>query len=207
MHLSPPASRSVPLLLAARPDGTTSANRTLRCRRGRVRGSCLRRPYPASPHVSVTLRPMDDESLLQLAEATAANSIVPVSRRASGAALLSTDGAVFVGARIETSNLADTVCAAQVALNSALAAGKRQFDKVAIFGLEADGRLCGRCRHLFRSFAPSALIVGVPRGTLMLGFGLPRCAKPPVPTVSSSVARSADGRAACPEREWLGQVR
>lgn len=123
---------------------------------------------------SVILPCMNDARLLQLAQAAASNSITPISNRVSGAALLTSDGEIFLGARIEASNLADTVCAGQVALNTALAAGKRQFDKISIVGLEADGRLCGRCRHLFRSFAPNVRIVGSNPQVQTPSFGLPR---------------------------------
>lgn len=118
---------------------------------------------------------MNDLTLLETAAAAANHSLVAISRRPGGAALETASGRVFVGARIEISNLGSSICAARVAMFSALAAGEQEFGRLAVVGPEESGRLCGECRQVLRDIAPQTIVVGASGAVAPPFHGLPRC--------------------------------
>jgi len=100
-----------------------------------------------------------------LAEAMKAreNSYCPYSGFAVGAALLTTDGAVYRGCNVENSSYGATNCAERTALFAAVADGRRKGDfvAIAIAGGPKDGELipcppCGICRQALSEFADAA---------------------------------------------------
>ena len=100
---------------------------------------------------------MTDRELLSLAENAREKSYSPYSGFAVGAALLCSDGEVFTGANIENASFSPTICAERVAIFSAVHAGKRKFDAIAISGGkkgEAGGFCppCGVCRQVMTEF-------------------------------------------------------
>ena len=85
------------------------------------------------------------------------NAYAPYSGFFVGAALLSRDGHVFLGANVENASFTPTCCAERVALFSALAAGVREFDAIAVVGGFRDERKplcmpCGVCRQALSEF-------------------------------------------------------
>ena len=75
----------------------------------------------------------------------------PYSGFKVGAALLSTAGQQFVGCNVENASYSLTVCAEQVAITSAIAAGQTQFAALAI--ASAGGVTpCGGCRQVLAEF-------------------------------------------------------
>lgn len=97
--------------------------------------------------------------LLATAIGARLHSYAPYSGFAVGAALRTRSGAVFSGANIENISLGLTMCAERVCVGSALAAGHRDFDALAI---AADSRKpivpCGACRQVLAEFAPGLRI-------------------------------------------------
>lgn len=96
----------------------------------------------------------DDRQQL-IAEATTArdNAVAPFSRFKVGAALRTTGGRIFRGCNVENCTYGLTVCAERVALLSALAAGERKFDAIAVVTQsEAPSTPCGPCRQLMWEF-------------------------------------------------------
>ena len=86
-----------------------------------------------------------------IAEATEArlHAAAPYSRFLVGAALRTTDGRIFRGCNVENASYGLTICAERVALVSALAAGFREFDAVAVVtDVDAPSTPCGPCRQL-----------------------------------------------------------
>lgn len=91
----------------------------------------------------------------------------PYSKFAVGAALLTPDGTVFTGANAENASYGLSMCAERVAIYSALSAGARRFDAVAVTG--PDGILtmpCGACRQVLHEFGPHMNVIFADGGVL-----------------------------------------
>ncbi len=103
---------------------------------------------------------MDRDELVSAALAVRNHAYAPYSKFAVGAALLTSDGEVFVGCNVENLSFGLTMCAERVAVGSALAAGKRSFDCIAI---ASDSKVpvspCGACRQVLAEFAPNLAII------------------------------------------------
>ncbi len=101
---------------------------------------------------------MTNKELYRLALHARENSYAPYSKFSVGAALLSKSGKVYTGANIENSAYSPSVCAERVAIFSAIAAGEREFSKIAIAGGASDGAPkesfppCGVCRQVMAEF-------------------------------------------------------
>jgi cytidine deaminase len=94
------------------------------------------------------------------------NAYAPYSHFLVGAALLSADGRVFTGCNVENGSYSATMCAERTALFSAVAAGARAFQAIAIAGGEEGMPLrpacppCGVCRQaLSEFFVPDARVI------------------------------------------------
>ena len=86
-----------------------------------------------------------------ISEATKAreHASAPFSKFKVGAALRTKGGKVFHGCNVENCTYALTVCAERVALLSAIAAGERHFDAIAVVTQSDEpGTPCGPCRQL-----------------------------------------------------------
>ncbi|SRR6266851_2494194 len=86
-----------------------------------------------------------------IAEATKAreHASAPFSKFKVGAALRTRGGKVFHGCNVENCTYGLTVCAERVALLSAIAAGEREFDAIAVVTQSDEpGTPCGPCRQL-----------------------------------------------------------
>lgn len=75
------------------------------------------------------------------------------SNFAVGAALLAQDGNVFTGCNVENASYGMTICAERVAVFTAVSAGCRAFQAIA---LVTDGghSPCGACRQVLAEFSP-----------------------------------------------------
>ena len=97
------------------------------------------------------------DELVSSAIKASRNSYSPYSKFKVGAALLCADGSVFLGCNIENSSYSATNCAERVAIQSAIAEGKREFTAIAIAGgRESVGEEitppCGICRQVMAEF-------------------------------------------------------
>jgi cytidine deaminase len=73
----------------------------------------------------------------------------PYSKLKVGAALKTKDGKTYTGCNIEAASFGLTICAERVAVFSALAAGARKFDEIAIVSsAEEPITPCGACRQV-----------------------------------------------------------
>ncbi len=109
-----------------------------------------------------------DRSLLDLAAAAAQLSYSPYSDFRVGAAIVTDAGDVVSGANIENAAYGASVCAETNAITTAVAAGARRIDVVAVVCL--DGAVCtpcGNCRQVMREF-------GVQRVVMRAADGEPR---------------------------------
>ena len=122
---------------------------------------------------------MELPSLVAAAVAARVHAYAPYSQFPVGAALACEDGTVFTGCNVENLSFGLTMCAERVAVGAAVAAGRRDFQCLAI---AADTDLpispCGACRQVLAEFQPNLKIVSATvRGlseTFTLGALLPR---------------------------------
>lgn len=105
------------------------------------------------------MRKITKHSLIKAALAARRQAVAPYSKFKVGAALLSRNGAVHLGANVESASYGLTCCAERVALFKALTEGARDFVAVAVVARMPDGPMpCGACRQLLAEYAPSAKV-------------------------------------------------
>ncbi len=103
---------------------------------------------------------VSDADLLDAARAAVAESYAPYSEYGVGAALLTADGHLFTGCNVEVANYSNSLHAEEVALGGAVAAGHREFDRLAVASAAGDGVLpCGMCRQTLAEFCDDDLRV------------------------------------------------
>lgn len=99
------------------------------------------------------------DCLLAAAREAAARAYCPYSHFPVGAALLAADGSIFSGCNVENASSGLTICAERSAVLQAVAAGHRQFRRVAIFTPTATPTApCGACRQVLNEFSPNVLV-------------------------------------------------
>jgi len=93
------------------------------------------------------------DSLVEAARDAAGSAYAPYSEYDVGAALETADGTVFTGCNVENANFSNSLHAEEVALGSAIAAGHRDFERLAVATAARDGVTpCGMCRQTFAEF-------------------------------------------------------
>lgn len=100
---------------------------------------------------------MTDRELFNIAEKARKKSYSPYSGFAVGAALLCRDGTVFTGANVENAAFSPSICAERVAIFSAVHAGRRDFEAIAVVGGKHGEKgafcpPCGVCRQVMAEF-------------------------------------------------------
>jgi cytidine deaminase len=98
----------------------------------------------------------DDEVLLAEARAAQANAHAPYSKFPVGAALRARSGRIYRGANVENASLGLSNCAERTAIFTAVTAGEREFDAIAIVTDAPEATPpCGACRQVLLEFAPA----------------------------------------------------
>ncbi len=91
---------------------------------------------------------MKAETVLAAARSARYRAYAPYSGFPVGAAILTTEGTIFTGSNLENASSSVTICAERNALYSAVHAGYRNFEKIAVY---ADNPVpvtpCGSCRQ------------------------------------------------------------
>lgn len=99
-----------------------------------------------------------EQDLIKLAESAREAAYSPYSGFCVGAALLCSDGEVYVGANVENASYGATICAERTAFLRAIMDGKRDFTAIAIVGSKRGEPIteqcspCGICRQFMAEF-------------------------------------------------------
>jgi len=109
---------------------------------------------------------MENRELMYLAENAKQKSYSPYSKFKVGAALLTKDGKIYVGANIENSSYPLTVCAERVAFFKAISEGEKEFEKIAISG-SSDA-----CRQVMSEFCGKDFLIILENGKEIKSFTL-----------------------------------
>jgi cytidine deaminase len=88
------------------------------------------------------------------------NAYVPYSNFKVGAALLTTDGAVYTGCNIENISYGATICAERTAIFKAVSEGCHSFERLAIVSSGKEKTFpCGICRQVLEEFMPDGEVI------------------------------------------------
>ncbi|MGH9459278.1 MAG: cytidine deaminase [Thermoanaerobaculia bacterium] len=102
----------------------------------------------------------DGERLIEAAREARGRAIAPYSNYRVGAALRTRDGEIVQGCNIENATYGLTVCAERVALLTALAAGRRDFESLAVVSQSPEPATpCGPCRQLLWEYCGDIEVV------------------------------------------------
>lgn len=106
------------------------------------------------------LTPSERERLVEEARKAKLKAYAPYSNYQVGAALLTDEGEIFLGANIENASYGLTVCAERNAIFKAILEGKRNFKALAVSVKEGDMPLpCGACRQVMAEFSQEMEII------------------------------------------------
>jgi cytidine deaminase len=109
------------------------------------------------------------EELVAAARAAAENAYSPYSHFRVGAVVVAEDGQTFSGANIENAAYPTSNCAEATAIHTAVAAGVRKIDTLAVTCIDATDVLgaypCGRCRQIMSEFGVERVIVAAGEGS------------------------------------------
>lgn len=105
---------------------------------------------------------MTDRELIEIAVAAIENSYSPYSRFRVGAAVECFGGEVYSGCNVENAAFGSSICAEQVAVCTAVAAGNRRIKRIAVYSEGTNYPFpCGNCRQVISEFAPEAEVLSV----------------------------------------------
>jgi cytidine deaminase len=101
--------------------------------------------------------------VVRAARAARRHAYAPYSHFPVGAAVLAADGTVYTGANVENVSFGLTQCAERVAVQNAVAAGRRRLRAVAVAGPEGISP-CGACRQVMAEFGVRTVLLAGPAG-------------------------------------------
>ncbi len=102
----------------------------------------------------------DDLVLVERARSVARRAYAPYSKFHVGALAIAADGREFAGVNVENAAYGSTMCAEATAIGSAVSAGVRNIDMVAVATLEGGRHFpCGNCRQLMQEFGVERVLV------------------------------------------------
>ena len=94
---------------------------------------------------------LSPNALLEAAAKARHNAHSKYSKFSVGSALLTEDNSIFLGCNVENASYGLTICAERVALTSAVSAGHKSFQAIAIVADELAAP-CGACRQVLAEF-------------------------------------------------------
>lgn len=99
----------------------------------------------------MTLTDEKKQELIKAANEVRTRAYAPYSHYNVGAALLTKSGQVFLGVNVENAAYPVTICAERSAVVSAVSAGEREFEAIAV-ATGNGGTPCGSCRQVLAEF-------------------------------------------------------
>lgn len=98
--------------------------------------------------------------LIASARSVAEGAYAPYSKLHVGAVVVAADGTEYTGVNVENAAYGSTMCAEATAIGSAVSAGVRKIDAVAVATVEGDAAYpCGNCRQLMQEFKVENVII------------------------------------------------
>jgi len=94
---------------------------------------------------------LSPKTLLEAAAKARHNAHSKYSKFSVGSALLTEDDSIFLGCNVENASYGLTICAERVALTSAVTAGHKSFQAIAIVA-DKLAAPCGACRQVLAEF-------------------------------------------------------
>ena len=107
------------------------------------------------------------QELIKVANQVRSNAYAPYSNYPVGAALLTKSGKIFTGVNVENAAYPDSICAERSAIFSAVSAGEREFDAIAVVTRNG-GTPCGSCRQVLSEFGLDIEVVLADQGGELL---------------------------------------
>ena len=109
--------------------------------------------------------PRSPDELVATARRVATGAYAPYSKFHVGAVVVAQDGTEYTGVNVENAAYGSTMCAEATAIGTAVSAGVRKIDTVAVGTVEgADHYPCGNCRQLMGEFGVERVIVNGANG-------------------------------------------
>jgi len=107
-----------------------------------------------------TLKLIDQErqALIDLANEARRRAYAPYSNYAVGAALRTKSGKLFTGVNVENAAYPTTMCAERTAVFTAVTAGEREFEVIAV-ATDNGGSPCGSCRQVLSEFGLDTIVL------------------------------------------------
>ena len=99
----------------------------------------------------MTLTEKKEQELIRAAKEVRDKAYAPYSKYNVGAALLTKSGKIFLGVNVENAAYPDTICGERSAVVSAVSAGEREFEAIAV-ATSNGGTPCGSCRQVLAEF-------------------------------------------------------
>jgi cytidine deaminase len=100
------------------------------------------------------------DALVEESRQARSHAYAPYSNLFVGAALVTDDGRHFSGANVENASYGVSICAERVAAATAVAAGARRIEAVAVTGSSPTPTPpCGACRQFLYEFNPEMTVV------------------------------------------------
>lgn len=107
------------------------------------------------------------QELYEKAVEISGNTYSPYSVFPVGAAVLTSDGSIYLGTNIENASYGLTICAERVAICSAVTAGKKKITAIAIYAKNGDAPPCGACRQFIAEFGSDIEVAYTRKGKLV----------------------------------------
>ncbi len=98
------------------------------------------------------------QELIQKANRARSLAYAPYSNYQVGAALLTKKGQIFTGVNVENAAYPDSICAERAAVFSAVSAGERDFEAIAV-ATRNGGTPCGSCRQVLSEFGLDIIVL------------------------------------------------
>lgn len=99
----------------------------------------------------MTLTDKKEQEIIRAASEVREKAYAPYSNYTVGAALLTKTGKIFLGVNVENAAYPDTICGERSAVVSAVSAGEREFEAIAV-ATSNGGTPCGSCRQVLAEF-------------------------------------------------------